>query len=46
MVYYVYLIKTLDGYKNKSYVGYTNNMIYNVLTTLREKINAPTRRKK
>ena len=27
MVYYVYLIKTLDGYKNKSYVGYTNNMI-------------------
>ena len=27
MVYYVYLIKTLDGYKNKSYVGYTNNLI-------------------
>jgi hypothetical protein len=23
-----------------------DNMIYNVLTTLREKINAPTRRKK
>ncbi len=27
MVYYVYLIKTLDGYKKKSYVGYTNNLI-------------------
>tara|TARA_Y200000002_G_scaffold71355_1_gene55847 strand:+ start:664 stop:948 length:285 start_codon:yes stop_codon:yes gene_type:complete len=26
MVYYVYLIKTLKGYKNKSYVGYTNNL--------------------
>ena len=26
MVYYVYLIKTLDGYPNKSYVGYTNNL--------------------
>ena len=26
MVYYVYLIKTLDGYHNKSYVGYTNNL--------------------
>ena len=26
MVYYVYLIKTIDGYKNKSYVGYTNNL--------------------
>lgn len=26
MVYYVYLIKTLDGYPNKSYVGYTNNV--------------------
>ena len=25
MVYYVYLIKTLDGYPVKSYVGYTNN---------------------
>ena len=25
MVYYVYLIKTLKGYLNKSYVGYTNN---------------------
>ena len=23
MVYYVYLIKTLEGYRNKSYVGYT-----------------------
>ena len=27
MVYHVYLIKTLDGYKNKSYVGYTNNLL-------------------
>ena len=26
MVYYVYLIKTLDGFLNKSYVGYTNNI--------------------
>jgi putative endonuclease len=26
MVYYVYLIKTLDGYINKSYVGYTNDL--------------------
>ena len=26
MVYYVYLIKTLDGYHAKSYVGYTNNL--------------------
>ena len=26
MVYYVYLIKTLKGYLNKSYVGYTNNL--------------------
>ncbi len=26
MVYYVYLIKTLDGYPNRSYVGYTNNL--------------------
>lgn len=25
MIYYVYLIKTLDGYTNKSYVGYTTN---------------------
>ena len=25
MVYYVYLIKTLNGYPSKSYVGYTNN---------------------
>ena len=30
MVYYVYLIKTLDGYKNKSYVGYTNNLILRI----------------
>ena len=26
MVYYVYLIKTLSGYRSKSYVGYTNNL--------------------
>ena len=26
MVYYVYLIKTLDGFIDKSYVGYTNNL--------------------
>jgi putative endonuclease len=26
MVYYVYLIKTLDNFFNKSYVGYTNNL--------------------
>ena len=26
MVYYVYLIKTLNSNYNKSYVGYTNNL--------------------
>tara|TARA_A100001388_G_C28470555_1_gene357541 strand:+ start:61 stop:324 length:264 start_codon:yes stop_codon:yes gene_type:complete len=26
MVYYVYLIKTLEGYRKKSYVGYTINL--------------------
>ena len=26
MVYYVYLIKTLDSFFSKSYVGYTNNI--------------------
>ena len=26
MVYYVYLIKTEDGFINKSYVGYTNDL--------------------
>ena len=26
MVYYVYLIKTLEGLHNKSYVGYTNDL--------------------
>ena len=26
MVYYVYLIKTIKGYFNKTYVGYTNNL--------------------
>jgi putative endonuclease len=27
MVYFVYLIKTAKGYLNKSYVGYTNNIL-------------------
>jgi putative endonuclease len=27
MIYYVYLIKTLNGYLNKTYVGYTNNIL-------------------
>ena len=26
MLFYVYLIKTIKGFKNKSYVGYTNNI--------------------
>ncbi len=26
MTYYVYLIKTINGFKNKSYVGFTNNI--------------------
>tara|TARA_X000000368_G_scaffold292423_1_gene232497 strand:+ start:1362 stop:1628 length:267 start_codon:yes stop_codon:yes gene_type:complete len=26
MVYYVYLIKTLNGFNKKSYVGYTNDL--------------------
>ena len=26
MVYYVYFIKTLDGYPVKTYIGYTNNL--------------------
>ena len=26
MVYYVYFIKTLNGYPVKTYVGYTNNL--------------------
>ena len=26
MVYYVYFIKTLDNYRFKTYVGYTNNL--------------------
>ena len=26
MVYYVYLIKTVEGFINKSYVGYTNHL--------------------
>ena len=31
MVYYVYLIKTLDGFINKSYVGYTNNLSVRII---------------
>ena len=27
MVYYVYLIKTVKGYFNKTYVGFTNNIV-------------------
>jgi putative endonuclease len=27
MIYFVYLIKTTKGYQNKSYVGYTNNIL-------------------
>ena len=27
MVYFVYLIKTTKGFINKSYVGYTNNIL-------------------
>ena len=26
MVYYVYLIKTLDNFSKKTYVGYTNDL--------------------
>ena len=26
MLFYVYLIKTIKGFQNKSYVGYTNNI--------------------
>ena len=26
MIYYVYLIKTTKGFKNKSYVGFTNDI--------------------
>ena len=26
MTYYVYMLKTLPGFKNKTYVGYTNNL--------------------
>ena len=26
MFFYVYLIKTIKGFKNKSYVGFTNNI--------------------
>ena len=27
MYHYVYILKTLDGYLNKTYVGYTTNVI-------------------
>ena len=27
MAHYVYILKTLDGYFNKTYVGYTTNII-------------------
>ena len=30
MIYYVYLIKTLKGLRNKSYVGYTNNLVQRI----------------
>jgi len=30
MVYYVYMLKTLEGFINKSYVGYTNNLSYRI----------------
>jgi putative endonuclease len=30
MVYYVYLIKTSEGFLNKSYVGYTNNLFQRI----------------
>ena len=30
MVYYVYLVKTLKGLRNKSYVGYTNNLVQRI----------------
>ena len=26
MPYYVYMLKTIDGFKNKTYVGYTNDL--------------------
>jgi len=26
MLYYVYMLKTIDGFREKSYVGYTNNL--------------------
>ena len=31
MVYFVYLIKTKNGYLNKSYVGYTNSLENRIL---------------
>jgi len=31
MVYYVYLIKTIDGFIDKSYVGYSNNLVKRII---------------
>ena len=31
MVYYVYLIKTLEGFSKKSYVGYTNDITNRII---------------
>ena len=31
MYYYVYMLKTLPGYKNKTYVGYTINLKSRIL---------------
>jgi len=31
MVYYVYLINTIDGFIDKSYVGYTNNLVKRII---------------
>ena len=31
MVYYVYLIKTIEGFSKKSYVGYTNDITNRII---------------
>ena len=31
MVYYVYLIKTVEGFSKKSYVGYTNDITNRII---------------
>ena len=31
MYYYVYILKTLNGYKNKTYVGYSTNVLSRLL---------------